>query len=430
MEIIILGVIFIGAVLLSVDIGIAMLIGSASLLLIEPLVPLTVIAQKAVTQVSLFPLLAIPGFILTGELMNVVGMTKNLGEAAQFLVGRLRGGLGYSTIIACMVFGGMTGSGLAETVAIGSLMVPLLAAHGYPKSFSSAMIAAGGSLGPVIPPSIPMVIYASIAPTVSITSLFISGIVPGLMLGIGFLIVVGWRSRKIESLRAGSPVQPQQAAGGRVLWRSLPAFGVPVIIFYLIFGGYSTVTEASVAAAVYVVCYGVIVRKLSVGALFNALKSSLFACGIFGFIIAAAGPFSFLMSLFQAPEAIGAYLTSISSGNTVVLMLLVTVVLLGLGTLVEATSLVIILAPILAGVATVAGINQLHMACVSIVALMIGLFTPPVGTNLFAMVGVSGASIESISKELLPFIVIAVIVVLVLAVFPASVTFLPDLLRS
>lgn len=428
MEILILGGVFIACVLLSIDVAISMLIASITMLLWESSVPLPLVAEKAVSQVSLFPLLAIPGFIIAGELMNAIGMTQALGNVARLLVGRWKGGMGYTTVVACMVFGGMTGSGLAETVAIGSLMIPLLAAHGYPKSFSAAIVASGGSLGPIVPPSIPMVIYASIAPSVSITALFISGIIPGLLLGMGFLAVVAWRIRglNLNSAAVDSPDDERSSAAATIL-EALPAFGVPFIIFYFIFGGYATVTEASVLAAVYVAVYGLIRRKLKMKELMAALESTLLACGIFGFIIAAAGPFSFLMALFQAPETIGEFLTSVSGGNTVVLMLMVTATLLALGTLIEATSLVIILAPILAATASTAGVDQLHMALVAIVALMIGLFTPPVGTNLFAVVGISGQRIEDISRELIPFVVVAVGIVLLLAIFPAVTTFLPGL---
>jgi tripartite ATP-independent transporter DctM subunit len=428
MEVVILGGVLVLCVLLSIDVALSMLIATLVMLLWESSVPLTLVAEKALSQVSLFPLLAIPGFIIAGELMNVIGMTQALGNTARLLVGRWRGGMGYATILACMVFGGMTGSGLAETVAIGSLMIPLLASHGYPKSFSAAMVASGGALGPIVPPSIPMVIYASIAPTVSITALFISGIVPGILLGMGFLMVVAWRVRALNIRDAVTQEEVNQTNVRQTLLDALPAFGVPLIIFYFIFSGLSTVTEAAVLAAAYVAVYGFLRGKLKLGDLMEAGKSTLVACGIFGFIIAAAGPFSFLMALFQAPETIGEFLLGFSGGNTIVLMLLVAVILLALGLLVEATSLVIIFAPILAATASIAGVDQLHMALVAIVALMVGLFTPPVGTNLFAVVGISGEKIEDVSREMIPFVLIAVVIVLILAVFPSLVLFLPNLI--
>lgn len=433
METLLLGGVMVLCILLSIDIGIAMIIAASALLAWDATVPLELVAQKAVSQVTLFPLLAIPGFIIAGELMNVTGLTEALGNFARVLVGRWRGGMGLATIIACMLFGGMTGSGLAETVAIGSLMIPMLASHGYPKSFSAAMVAAGGSLGPVIPPSIPMVIYASIAPTVSITALFVAGILPGILIGLGFMAVVVWRVRGLDL--ASAAVDHSGGTGsegwghtGRVALTALPALGVPAIIFYVIFSGVVTVTEASVVATVYVLVYGVLRRRLRWENLMAAARSTLAACGVFGFIIAAAGPFSFLMALFRAPEVIGAGLLTVSGGNQELLMLLVTGTLILLGLLVEATSLVIILAPILAATAAAAGVSQLHMAVVAIVALMLGLFTPPVGTNLFAVVGISGESIESVSRELIPFVVIAAVIVLVLALLPSVTTWLPRLL--
>lgn len=428
MELILLTSVFLIAIALSFDIAISMIIASATLLLVTGVVPLHLIAEKAVSQISLFPLLAIPGFIVAGELMNLTGLTQALGELARALVGRWRGGMGLATVLACMIFGGMTGSGLAETVAIGTLMIPMLARHGYPKSFSAAIVAAGGSLGPIIPPSIPMVIYASIAPTVSVAALFIGGVIPGILIGVGFMVVVAIRSRKILP-RDTTDVEGVESFGHVVL-RALPAVMVPVIILGGALGGFVTVTEASVLAATYVLMYGAVTRTVSWKALFDSAANTALATGLFGFIIAAAGPFSFFLALYQAPEAVGKLLLTLSNGNTDVLMLILTVILLILGCLVEATSLVIILAPILAGTATVAGIDQLHMALVAIVALMIGLFTPPVGTNLFAVVGISGESIEKVSREVVPFALVAGLVVLALALTPKLVTWLPHLVMK
>lgn len=426
MELIVLTAVFLGAIALSLDIALAMMLASAVLLLMTGVAPLHLIAEKSVSQISLYPLLAIPGFIVAGELMNVTGLTRALGELARVLVGRWRGGMGHATVLSCMVFGGMTGSGLAETVAIGTLMIPLLARHGYSKSFASAIVASGGSLGPIIPPSIPMVIYASIAPGVSIAALFVGGIIPGILIGLGFMVVVAIRSPKVLVCGEEAGDEAQESAGIVVL-RALPAVLVPVIILYGTLGGRVTVTEASVLAAGYVFIYGVITRTISFKALHEAADSTAAATGLFGFIIAAAGPFSFFLALYQAPEAVGSLLLAVSQGDKDLLMILLTGILLLLGCLVEATSLVIILAPILAGTAAIAGIDQVHMALVAIIALMIGLFSPPVGTNLFAVASISGEPIERISREIIPFVVIAGVIVLVLAVSPKLMTYLPNL---
>jgi len=427
MELVLLTVVFLGAITLSLDIALAMILASAVLLLVTGVVPIHLIAEKSVSQVSLYPLLAIPAFIVAGELMNATGLTRALGELARLLVGRWRGGMGHATVVSCMVFGGMTGSGLAETVAIGTLMIPLLARHGYPKSFASAIVASGGSLGPIIPPSIPMVIYASIAPGVSIAALFVGGIIPGILIGLSFMAVVAYRTRSLLGNTTEAQSEPMEPAV-KVILRALPAALVPVIILYGTLGGRVTVTEAAVLAAAYVFVYGLFTRTITLKTVYEAASSTAIATGIFGFIIAAAGSFSFFLALYQAPQAVGNLLMTVSQGNTDVLMVILVVVLLILGCLVEATSLVIILAPILAGTAVVAGIDQTHMALVAIMALMIGLFSPPVGTNLFAVASVSGEPIERISKEVIPFVIAAGIVVLVLALVPSVVTWLPKML--
>lgn len=421
-----LGLAFLGALALSVDIALAMLFATTFILVTGGLVPLHLIAEKAVTQVKLFPLLAIPGFILMGELMNLVGLTRALGELARLIVGRWRSGMGATSIVACMFFGGMTGSGLAETVAIGTLMIPLLTQHGYPKPFSAAMIAAGGSLGPIIPPSIPMVIYASIAPTVSVSALFIGGIVPGLLIGMAFLLVVVLRARSfpvIEDIH-----EEEQQSGLRTVLAALPALAAPGIILYSVFGGVATVTEASVLATAFVAIYGFVNGRLKLSDLGRAAMDTATSTGTFGFIIAAAGPFSFFLALFDAPGLISGVLTDFSGGNTILLMLVLTLILIALGCMVEATSLVIILAPILAATAAATGIDQLHMALVSICALMLGLFTPPVGTNLFAITSIAGEPIERIARETIPFVIAAAVVVVLMAVFPPIVLRLPELL--
>jgi len=428
MELVLLTSAFLLAIAMSFDIALAMILASAALLLYTGIVPLHLIAEKAVSQISLFPLLAIPGFIVAGELMNVTGLTRALGEFARALVGRWTGGMGLATVLACMIFGGMTGSGLAETVAIGTLMIPMLAEHGYPKSFSAAIVASGGSLGPIIPPSIPMVIYASIAPTVSVAALFVGGVVPGVLVGLGFMAVVAWRSRSIvkKGIASDEPAVPFW----RIALRALPAVMVPVLILGGSLGGFVTVTEASVLAAVYVVLYGFIAGTVTWKALYRAAANTATATGLFGFIIAAAGPFAFFLALYHAPEAVGNLLLTLSGGNADLLMVILTIILLILGCMVEATSLVIILAPILAGTAAVAHIDQLHMALVAITALMIGLFTPPVGTNLFAVVSIAGESIEKISREIVPFAIVAGVVVLALALMPGLVLWLPHLLMK
>lgn len=212
------------------------------------------------------------------------------------------------------------------------------------------------------------------------------------------------------------------------LLRALPAIVVPFLILFGIVGGVVTVTEAAILAVVYAMAYGLLRQTLSLRALYDAAVATVMATGLVGLIIAAAGPFSFFLALNRAPESIAELMLTLSFGNQSILMVLLVVVLIGLGLFVEATSLVIILAPIIAGLATVAGIDQLHVALVAITALMIGLFTPPVGTNLFAVCSVANLQIERVSIYALPFIGISMLVVLVMALWPALVTFLPSLL--
>lgn len=425
MELVILTIAFLAALMCSLHIGLAMLLATSVLIAMSGSVPFDLAVQKMLQQVSLFTLVAIPAFIFAGELMSATGLTESLSNFALLLVGRWRTGIGLATVLACMFFGGLTGSGLADTVAIASLMIPIMLRNGYPAPFAAAVVASGGSLGPIIPPSIPMVIYASIVPTVSIAALFVGGIVPGVMIAVSFLIVVGFSGKLLGASQAIAQQSQQKPLA--VIARFLPAAVVPVIILYGVVGGVVTVTESAALAVVYALGYGLVTRRLKWAGFTAALHHTVLFTGLVGFIIAAAGPFSFFLALYRAPEAVGNLLISLSHGNPYAVMLILIAVLFILGCLVEATSLVIILAPILAGTAAIAGINQLHMALVAIVALMIGLFTPPVGTNLFAVVGISKQSLESVSKALVPFIVSSAVVLVILALSPRLVTFLPAL---
>ena len=429
MELIILTVVFLVALMCSLHIGLAMVLATSVLLIIGGGIPFDLVVQRMVQQISLFTLVAIPAFIFAGELMSATGLTSALSNFSLLLVGRWRTGIGLATVLACMFFGGLTGSGLADTVAIASFMIPIMLRNGYPAPFAAAVVASGGSLGPIIPPSIPMVIYASIVPTVSIAGLFAGGIVPGVLIAFSFLTVVLVVGPRILGPRA---VQERQLEAGpvKIVLRFLPAAVIPVLILYGVVGGVVTVTESAALAVVYALGYGLLTRSLSMGGFRHALHNTVLFTGLVGFIIAAAGPFSYFLALYRAPEQVGHLLLALSGGNAHALMLILVVVLFVLGCLVEATSLVIILAPILAGTAAVAGINQLHMAIVAIVALMIGLFTPPVGTNLFAVVGITKESLENVSRSLVPFIVSSMVVVIVLALWPALVTFLPALLLN
>jgi len=426
MELVILTVVFLAALMCSLQIGLAMLLATSVLIVVTGVVPFDLAVQKMLQQVSLFTLVAIPAFIFAGELMSATGLTEALSNFALLLVGRWRTGIGLATVLACMFFGGLTGSGLADTVAIATLMIPIMLRNGYPAPFAAAVVASGGSLGPIIPPSIPMVIYASIVPSVSIAALFLGGIIPGVMIAISFLLVVALVG---PGLLGGKPEQATQLEANplQIIVRFLPAAVVPVIIIYGVVGGVVTVTESAALAVVYALAYGLVTRRLTWAGFNGALHHTVLFTGLVGFIIAAAGPFSFFLALYRAPEAVGHLLLTLSHGNPYAIMLMLIAVLFILGCLVEATSLVIILAPILAGTATIAGINQLHMALVAIVALMIGLFTPPVGTNLFAVVGISKQSLESVSKSLVPFIISSAVVLVILALSPRLVTFLPRL---
>jgi C4-dicarboxylate transporter DctM subunit len=402
---------------LSVPIGIALGLSTAVTLALTSPIPLTMMAQTCFTGLDSFPLLAIPFFMLAGSLMGYGGISKRLVNFAESLVSFMIGGLAMVTVVSCMFFAAISGSGPATVSAIGSFMIPSMKEKKYPGPFAAALAAAAGSIGVIIPPSIPFVIYCVIAGA-SVGELFIAGIVPGILIGLSLMAVSYYTARK-----EGFPKSEIPFSAGHV-WKSFKeaiwALLVPVIILGGIYGGIFTPTEAAVVGAVYALFVGkFIYKELDFKTTKAAFMDTLIINGATSFILGLSISFATFLTMQQIPMKVGNWIVSVSS-SPVVILLLVNAMLLVVGCFVDNISSMIVLTPIFLPVMTKIGVDPIHFGLFMTVALAIGFVTPPYGANLFVASAVSGEKMSEISKRAVPLIVVMILDLVLL-------TFIPDL---
>ncbi len=411
---------------LEFPVAFAMTGASAVYLLLRGDIPLVVMAQRVSVGVDSFVLLAIPFFFLAGELMNRGGITKRLVDLAQALVGGIRGGLGHVTVVTNMIMAGMSGSAVADATGTGAVLIPAMVNAGYPKIFSAALVGAASTIGPVIPPSIPFVIYGGIT-GVSVGRLFLGGVVPGVLMGV-FLMGAVYVVAKRRGYRAEGWLTPSEAL--RNIWRAIPVMLFPVIILGGIFSGVVTPTEAAVVAVVYAVFLSILFyRELTPWKLIHVLTTVAGNTARITFIIASAGLYGWLLAREGVPALFTNFFLSISREPWVIL-LMVNILLLILGCLMETTALLVILTPVLMDLITKVGIDPVHFGVVFTLNLMIGLLTPPVGMVLYVMVSLAGVSITEFTKECAIFMLALLVVLILITYVPGLVTFLPHLVMG
>jgi tripartite ATP-independent transporter DctM subunit len=411
---------------LEFPVAIAMTGASVAYLLLRGDIPLVVVAQRVTVGVDSFVLLAIPFFFLAGELMNQGGITQRLVNLAQALVGGIRGGLGHVTVVTNMIMAGMSGSAVADAAGTGAVLIPAMEQAGYPRTFSAALVGAASTIGPVIPPSIPFVIYGGIT-GVSVGRLFLGGVVPGVLMGV-FLMGAVYVIAKRRGYRAEGWLTPSEAL--RSTWRAIPVMLFPVIILGGIFSGIVTPTEAAVVAVVYAVLLSTLFyRELSLANLFSILAAVAANTAKITFIIASAGLYGWLLAREGVPQQMTELFLSISR-EPWVLLLMVNVLLLILGCLMETTALLVILTPVLMDLITRVGIDPVHFGVVLTLNLMIGLLTPPVGMTLYVMVSLTRVSVTDFTRECAIFMVALVVVLGLITYIPGLVIFLPHLIMG
>lgn len=386
---------------------------------------LSMMPQRIFGGINQFPLLAIPMFILAGEVMNRGGITLRLVEFAKTLVGHFRGGLAHVNIVSSLLFAGLSGSAVADTSALGSMLIPAMEKDGYSRRFAAAVTAASSVIGPVIPPSIIMVVYAYVM-GVSVGGLFAAGFVPGAMMGIGLMLANATISRRRNYPRAAQRAPIREV--GRHFGSAFLPLMTPFIILGGILSGIFTPTEAAAAAVAYAVLLSMFVtRTLPIREIPEMLYRAGLTSSSILLVIGAATVFGWVTSLSGAPAVVTNMLTGISD-NPLIVLLLVNILLFIIGMFFDAGPAILILGPLLAPTMQALGIEPLHFAIIMCVNLTVGLATPPMGLVLFVASAIGRVSVVEIARELWPFLTIHVIVILLITYVPALTLTLPRLL--
>jgi tripartite ATP-independent transporter DctM subunit len=372
-----------------------------------------------------YVLLAIPLFILAADLMNVGSLTDRLLQFCLVLVGRLRGGLGHVNVVANMIFAGMSGSAIADAVGIGRIIIGMMTKDGrYPIAYAGALTASAAIIGPIIPPSIPMVLYALISDT-SIGYLFLGGVVPGIMLGVGFMIVNSILARR-RNYPVEAPIPLREIPA--ITARAFPALMLPVILLFGIYGGVTTPTEGAAAAAFYALFAStVLYRAVTWRQLYEALLTSAKATTSIGMLIAGAMVFNYVVTIENIPNVLARLIGGYDLAATGFL-LLVNAILLVLGCLLEGSTILLVIVPIFVPTAKALGIDLVHFGVVVVVNIMIGLLTPPYGLLLFVLANMTKQPLGAIVREAVPFILLSIIVLAIITLVPGSILWLPRLM--
>ena len=417
----------IGVLLLFIAAGfpVAFSIGLTSLLycLKEGLVLIT-IPQRMIAGIDNYAFLAVPFFILAGNLMNTGGITRRLFRFATSVVGFIPGGLGHANVVGSIIFAGMSGAAIADAGGLGTIEIKAMRDEGYDTDFSAAVTAASSTIGPIIPPSIPMILYAAFG-GVSVGKLFMAGAVPGLLMGVSLMVMI-----YVMSVRRKYPVHSR--LDFKEIWLSLkdgilPLF-TPIIILGGIMGGIFTPTEAAVVASAYALLLGIVVyREIKLSELPKIIMNTVVTTAIVLFIISAASIYGWLLAREQVPQTVAKMLFSITTNPHLVLLIMIGFLMI-VGCFMETAASLIILVPILVPMTSQLGIDPLLFGLIMVFTLMLGLITPPVGVVLYLIADIAGISFERTVKATIPFLLPLIIVLLLIAFVPQIALFLPNLL--
>ncbi len=415
-------VLFLGSLLAAMAIGFpiayALLASGVALMWQQDLFDAQILAQNVINGADSFPLLAVPFFMLAGEIMNVGGLSRRIVHLALTLVGHWRGGLGFVTIVAACLLAALSGSAVADTAALAALLLPMMRRAGHDPARAGGLIAAAGIIAPVIPPSIGFVMFG-VAANVSISKLFLAGIVPGLMLAVAIAIAWAWVVRREDVV---PPPRASWAERGQALRDAVWALVLPVVVVGGLKAGVFTPTEAAVVAAVYALAVSLLVyRELRVHQLYAVFASAARTTAIIMFLVAAAMVSAWLITVADIPGQMIGLLQPLMD-RPVLLMAAIQLLIVAVGTAMDMAPTILILAPVLMPVVKAAGIDPVYFGVLFVMNTAIGLITPPVGTVLNTVAGVGKLKFDAVTRGVLPFLTAQMLVLVLLVAFPSLVT--------
>lgn len=420
----VLTIVFTLLMLIGMPISFALGIGTAAGMIYHGGFNLILVIQRMFTAIDSFSLMAIPFFVLAGSLMEVSGISRRIVNFANVFVGWMVGGLAMVSVLASMIFASVCGSAVATTAAVGSVLIPPMEEKKYDRAYSAAVIASAGVIGPIFPPSIPMVIYGSMTGC-SIGALFVAGYIPGILVGIGIMLVAYYIAKKRNYPR--SPVSSVKEAVHSVLNGTL-ALIMPFIIIGGILLGVFTPTESGAVACVYsLIVGGVIYREMTLKDMWHAVRESLSMTSMIMFLVAVASIFGWLITAEDMPQAMCQAMLDFTTNKWVILLIL-NIFLLLLGTFMDFIPAMVLVVPVLMPLLEKTGIDLIHFGVILIVNNGIGLLTPPVGTTLFVAMKLARVNMIEICKEVWPHMLVMTIVLFILTYIPITVMWLPDLL--
>ena len=416
---------FLVLLFLRCPVAFSMLLASFGYLVVAGRIPLMIIGERITISLDSFPLLAVPFFIVAGSLMNRADIARRIFDFAMSLFGHFRAGLAYVNVVASMIFAGMSGSAFADAAGLGQVEVKAMIEEGYDRDFSAAVTAVSSCIGPIIPPSVVMVLYGVMA-EVSIGELFAAGMIPGIIMGLSLMVLIWIMARRGKLSYHFRPKQPLRIVAQKTKAAFFPLLG-PVIILGAILLGITTPTEAGVVAAVYAIVLGIAFRSLSLKDFSEVLEESVLTTGRVMFIIAAANLFGWLITIERVAVILYQALT-VLTGETWVILLLVTAILLLLGCFIDGIAIMIISIPALIPMLRPLQVDPVHFGVIMTIAIMIGLITPPMGMTLYIVSDVAQAPFERVVRQVLPFLAPLVFTLLLSVLWEDMVLLVPRLL--
>jgi tripartite ATP-independent transporter DctM subunit len=423
----ILGISFLFLLLIGVPISFAIGIPCIGYLLLNPAMPVTVVSQNIMKHMLSFTLISMPGFLFVGRMMNTCGITDRLFRFAIAMVGRFRGGLAYANALASMMFASMSGTAVGDAGGLGLVEMKMMKDAGYEPDFSAGITAASSILGPIIPPSSCMILLGSVA-EISVASLFYGGVFPGVIMAGALILSIAIRARfTVKGQKwPKTPIPMKEAL--KTVPQAIPALMTFIIILGSIMGGICTATEAAVLAVWYSIILGVCYKRLTLKTLWNTITETVSTCGIFMLIVSIASYMAWIFTIEGLPQALRGLLEVLSGGNQIGMYFICLIIFLIMGCFLDTSAGVLLLAPILMPAVKAIGIDPIHFGVLMVVALMIGIITPPFGICLFVVSEVGKVPVRKVTAEAVKYIPAMVIVCILMIFYPKLVTWLPSVL--